>query len=148
MILLAEQSIQIARSIESVFAFAANLENFSQWFPEVADVRTLDNRDYTEPGVEYIETVHMPLGPPRKVRIRVRECEVDNHLITEGNLMPILPRMEMYFLDRGEYTEVQWRMFARGRGFLFQRILAPIARATMQKRSRKGLQRLKEILEE
>src|SRR5687767_12738371 len=110
MYLLAQASttIECARSV--VFNYAANLENFAEWFPGVLRITAPDNLAFDAVGKEYHETIVVPLRGERRVVLRVVEVAAPVRIVTEGALATVLPRMEIEFRDAGPgRCEVDWR---------------------------------------
>lgn len=142
---LAKNKIVIEKAIDEVFNYAANLENFAQWFPGVVSIASANSLKFTENGKKYRETFSS-IGSEKKVIIEVKDCLVMKHLMTESDFLPILPRMEMTFqkLD-GNRTEVVWSMFSRNNSLLWL-LFIPLVKLVMHNRSRKGLSRLRDIL--
>ena len=129
-----------------VFKFAANLENFALWFPGVESITSANSLLYAEVGKNYKETFSS-LGSKQKVLVEVKDCQVEKYIITESEFLPVLPRMEISFQAMADNkTEVVWSMVSRNRGLLWA-ILVPLVKLVMNNRSRKGLTRLREILE-
>lgn len=145
--LLASRSVEVVAPVESVFFYAANLENYSAWFPGVLSIRAKDSRALDEIGKAYEEIVSVPFGKSVKVLIRVVEASYPERLVTEGDLRVLLPRMELSFqaLDDNK-TLMEWRMYSRRRGKLAG-LLRPLFRLVLQSRSRYALIRLKTMLE-
>jgi hypothetical protein len=102
MYLLADAVITVECSCAKAFEYAANLEKFVDWFPGVVTIVASDDVSAAAIGKRYMETVSVPLRGKRSVTIRVREATVPQHLVTEGDLRPLLPRMEMEFVDAGQ----------------------------------------------
>jgi hypothetical protein len=142
---LAKNKIIVDKGVDTVFNYAANLENFALWFPGVVSIASANDLKFMEKGKKYRETF-TSLGSKKKVIIEVKECLPMQQLITESEFLPILPRMEITFqkLD-GNRTEVSWSMFSRNNSFLWL-IFQPLAKLIMHNRSKKGLRRLKEIM--
>ncbi|MBL0728581.1 SRPBCC family protein [Piscinibacter sp. HJYY11] len=148
MYLLAHTSILISCPVQRAFDFAANLENFSTWFPGVIAIASDDGLPFTAVGKQYRETVAMPLRGRREVSIRVKEAVSPHRLVTEGALATLLPRMEIDFHERGpDACEMTWRMLSRNRALLPRWTVLPLARRVMARRAAVGLRRLKARLE-
>lgn len=147
MYLLAENRMDIKASSSDVFEYIVDLNNFGDWFPEVAAIKSVDDKPIADIGKKYIETVHMPFGGQRKVVIRLKECRPGSFFATEGNLKPLLPRMEVELQPNGEGTRITWRMYSRGRGPFLRLVVLPPARLVMKRRSRQALENLKAFFE-
>jgi carbon monoxide dehydrogenase subunit G len=145
--LLSSRSIEIAAPINAVFTYAANLENFPAWFPGALSIRAKDSRPINEVGKCYEEIVGVPFGRSAKVRIEVVESNQPEHLVTEGDYAPLLPRMEMYFQAVGEnQTLMEWKMYSRRRGIL-SGLFLPVLSLVLKSRSRHALCKLKDLVE-
>ncbi|HET8637769.1 MAG TPA: SRPBCC family protein [Acidobacteriaceae bacterium] len=145
--LLAKRTIQISSPTTAVFSYAANLENFSAWFPGVLSIRAQDSLAIDEVGKTYEEIVSVPFGRSTKVRIQVVEASQPVRIVTEGDYRVLLPRMEMDFRPNGENeTQVEWRMYSRRRGILAG-LLLPVLSFVLKSRSRHALTKLKGTLE-
>jgi carbon monoxide dehydrogenase subunit G len=146
--LLAEQHAEIACPVESAYRLACNLERFGDWFPGVVAIESGNDLAHATVGKRYVETVDVPLRGARKVDIVVKEAEPNRLLVTEGNLAPILPRMEIRFEPAGtDACAVRWRMYSRSPGALARMTVVPLAARVMRKRAAVGMARLKKLLE-
>lgn len=149
MYLLADTAIDIDCPRQQAFDYAANLENFPHWFPAVIAMQAEDGLPFTAVGKQYRESVDLPLRGRRTVLVRVEEASSPARLVTEGSLALLLPRMEMTFDDQGTAAcRVTWRMFSRNPRRWARWTVLPLARRTLARRARIGLQRLKLTLEQ
>lgn len=148
MYLLADVVITVACSQVRAFHFAANLENFAEWFPGVMTIAASDELPFETIGKRYTETVSMPLRGTRSVTIRVTDAVAPRRIATHGDLRPLLPRMEMDFVHTGPDTcEVRWRMMSRNENLLAALTVLPVAARVMRRRAKAGLRNLKLHLE-
>lgn len=146
--LLTERSATIACSVDAAYRYASNLERFGEWFPGVVRIVSSDGLDHGVVGKEYLETVSVPLRGHRDVRIRVREARKDELFVTEGTLVPLLPRMEIRFRASGPSAcSVTWRMLSRNDGWLARAVLVPFASRVVAERATRAMARLKANLE-
>lgn len=146
--LLAEQSTTIRCDVRTVFAYASNMENFSQWFPGVRSIVSANALQPTEPGKEYLEVVATPAGEERQVLVRVRQVEPDRLFVTEGEYPPLLPRMEILFRAEGaDECAITWRMFSRNDAPESELSWLPMARGAIRERAEAGVAQLKMRLE-
>jgi hypothetical protein len=146
--LLASSVVTIACSNTKAFDYAADLENFADWFPGVIGIVAHNELPFATAGKHYVETVAVPLRGNRTVRIRVVEADSPNRLVTEGDLPLLLPRMEIEFEDVGKDScEVRWRMLSRNEIVLVRFAVLPVARWLMGRRATAGLRKLKQRLE-
>jgi hypothetical protein len=146
--LLASPVVTIACSSRKAFDYAANLENFIDWFPGVIGIVADNELPFATPGKQYVETVAVPLRGKRRARIWVVEADSPKRLVTEGDLPLLLPRMEIEVNDIGENScEVRWRMLSRNEIVLVRFAVLPVARWLMGRRATAGLRNLKQRLE-
>jgi hypothetical protein len=130
------------------FSYAANLENFAQWFPGVIRMTSANDLPFDAAGKQYLETVVLPLRGQRAVGIRVVDVDMPFRIVTEGELPTVLPRMEMAFREWGpDRCEVDWTMFSRNTRGIARWTLLPLARRLMTRRAQVGMQRLRIRLE-
>jgi hypothetical protein len=149
--LLAEQSVDIARPLATVYRDATNLEHFGEWFPGVIAVVSANGLPHATVGKEYRETVEVPGRGRVDVRIRVCEARQDAWLATEGDLLPLLPRMEMQVEPLApQNCRLTWRMWSRhpGDDEAVRTALWPAASRLLSQRAVDGLARLKQRLEQ
>ena len=76
MYLLARSRVTVRCSRAKTFEYAANLENFVDWFPGVITIVACNDLPFAAPGKQYWETVAVPLRGKRTVVIRVVEANV------------------------------------------------------------------------
>ena len=145
---VAESSTRIVAPISDVYEYATNLELFGDWFPDVEQVVPLNNLLPTHRGKQYLETVRLPFGQRRKIKISVVDSKPDELLVTEGSFFPLMSRMEFRFgeLQDGS-TKVTWQMFSRNDSAIFSRFFLPLVRQMMQKRGELGLLALRWTLD-
>jgi uncharacterized membrane protein len=145
--LLAEGTVEIGRSCDDAYAYVSNLENFPAWFPGVAAMRALDATAHGSVGKRYRETVHLPFGRTTTIDIEVKEAQPGAHLVTEGQGL-LLPCMRVQFTAlSGARTRIDWRMVSRNHAWWFRRLAAPLLRAVLGRRARRGLRQLRLNLE-
>lgn len=104
--LLAEDSVRIKRPVSDVFDYVKNMERFGEWFPGVLAIESADAHSHGQIGKEYVETVVIPLRGKRKIKLVVREAQVDKIFVTEGKLSPLMPRMEVSFYSNGSDSDL------------------------------------------
>lgn len=148
MYLLAHATTRIDCPRDVAFDYAANLENFAEWFPGVIEMAAADPLAFDTVGKQYHETVAVPGRGRRQVVIRVVEVRPPHRIATEGTLPTVLPRMEIEFRDTGPgQCEVDWRMFSRTTRGVGRWVILPLARHLMARRAQAGVRRLKSRLE-
>ncbi len=146
--LLAKESVRINRPANIVFDYVANMERFGEWFPGVLSIESANGHPHGSVGKEYLETVAIPLRGERKIKLVVREAQASNLFVTEGQLLPLMPRMEISIDSNGtESCNITWRMFSRNESTIFRLTLLPFARRVVRKRATRGLGKLKSNLE-
>ncbi|MBC7983473.1 MAG: SRPBCC family protein [Candidatus Obscuribacterales bacterium] len=146
--LLADQTTDVACPVEVAYRYASNLEHFGEWFPGVIAIESTNALEHGTLGKEYLETVSVPLRGQRKVKIMVKEVQLNKLFVTESAFAPLMPRMEILFRASGvRVCQVTWRMFSRNNGFLTRATIIPVARSVMSKRAAIGVTRLKINLE-
>lgn len=148
MYLLADAVVTVECSPAMAFDYAANLENFAEWFPGVVSIVADDELSTATIGKTYLETVSVPLRRTRSVTIRVIEVTAPRRLVTQGDLRPLLPQMELEFVEAGQNScEVRWRMLSRNANRLTGCTVLPLAKWVMRRRANMGLRNLKLLLE-
>lgn len=148
MYLLAHTATFIQCPREAAFNYAANLENFAQWFPGVAGMAADNDLPFDAVGKQYREALDVPLRGRRSVLLRVVEVKTPSRIVTEAALPTVLPRMEIDFREAGaDRCEVDWRMFSRTAGGVGRWTILPLARRLMARRAAAGLRRLRLRLE-
>ncbi|MGB0943456.1 MAG: SRPBCC family protein [Marinomonas sp.] len=96
MIPLTNVSLSIEQDIDTVFAYATNLENYANWFEGVIDIKSANNLGQFELGKTYQETLLIN-GQEAMLTIKVHECSQPNLFVTQGDLAGFLPQMNMSF---------------------------------------------------
>lgn len=145
---LAKAAVHIDCPAAIVFAYAADLENFGDWFPGVIGVAAQDELPIDVVGKSYAETVAVPLRGKRDILLRVVDVIPLRRLVTEGDLPMVLPRMEIDIEDDGMGScDVRWRMASRNRSAIARHSLLPIAGWLMRRRATDGLRNLTRQLE-
>lgn len=119
------------------------------WFPGVVAITSLDALAHGERGKAYLETVRIPLRGRRRITLQVREARAPHFFATEGQLRPLLPRMEIS-IDATTLAActLTWRLFSRNHSRGVRWLLLPLAGSVMRRRAAKGLATLKSQLEE
>lgn len=144
MIALARAEALLASSAAEVFAYVADLRHFGDWFPGVLAIEAAHPGG--EPGAEahYRETVRLPLRGTTQVAIRVREFVPGQRLITEGDLAPVWPRMQIELRSlETQRCELDWQMQSRSDRTSI-RLLSPLLRRVMQRRADAAVMQLQQ----
>lgn len=146
--LLAETSARVECPLSVAFQYAIDMENFGSWFPGVVSIKSNNDLPHGAPNKEYLEQARTP---PRGVRgfiVRVKESRFEEFFATEGQLSPLLPRMEMDFRSIGDNScQISWRMLSRNDTRMAKLALLPLAKQVVRRRARQGIARLKKNLE-
>lgn len=149
MILLAKTETKIQSSAQEAYQLLVNMERFGEWFPDVITIKSVNELAHGEVGKTYLETVSIPLIGNRKIKLRVAEAIRNQRIVTEGNLIPILPRMDIFIAELNEHEIlVKWSMFSRSPNKLVQLLLLPSVKRLMQQRADIASVRLKQLLEQ
>ncbi|MDG2528215.1 SRPBCC family protein [Caulobacter endophyticus] len=144
---LADQVIEIARPADEVFAFVANHENYARWYPGALKVVALDDLPHGAPGKAYEETLVLPSGRTTVFTIRTIEVRAPDLFVTEGELSPVFPRMEIRLTSKSpQVTELRLKFLSRSRSFLLRLLIALLVRGIVSRQTKVGLSRLQSIL--
>ena len=73
------------------------MENYQEWFPGVINIQSANDLNHGVIGKKYIEILEFPQGT-QELLIEVKDLINNSTFVTEGDLEPIQPRMEMGFL--------------------------------------------------
>jgi hypothetical protein len=147
-VILVDETIHVRRPLSAVFAYISNHENYAQWFPEVETIVSGNDLPHGTVGKQYREAVQVQRGRTVDMTITVVASRPDKFFATEGDFVPLLPRMEVRFTPvSDEETEVQWMFLSRNTSVITRLAISLIAKRGLQRRSKIGLQRLTEILE-
>ena len=136
MYLLAAFDCEINVDVSEVFELTSDLVRFGDWFPQVVKIDEANDLSPGQVGKAYLEHVRIPLAGEKVVEIVVTESERNQYFATEGNLSPLLPRMEMrYSTVTGNDCRLQWKMYSRSGSSLVRCALLPLARRIMSARA-------------
>ncbi len=140
MLLLLDLKTELNTSAPEVFAFISDLANLPDWLPGAMRVEPADASPTEQVGKTYIEQVRLPGGRVRPVRIRVVRSEPGRLLCTEGELPPLLPRMEWRVMPVSSTRCVlHWRVHSRQTHWLFRLLGRPLARYLLRRRGVRGI---------
>jgi len=140
-------SFEIDTSInkEECFLYLSNMDNFDNWFPEVVEIVS-KNKGPIGVGKQYLETVKIPLIGYKKITLTVKNFEQYSQFSTEGNLAPLLPRMEISLSNSSNgKTNINWAFYSRNSSKLFK-LFVPLFRYVMTKRAKIASVKLKVAL--
>lgn len=146
--LLVEKTISVRRPANEVFAYVSNMERFGEWFPGVVSIASSDGLPHGAVGKVYLETARVPFRGDRQIALQVREAQAPHFFATEGNLRPLLPRMEVSITATApDACTLSWRMFSRSQGAGVRALAVPLTRMVMARRAAIGVANLKLRLE-
>lgn len=142
---LASFEIDTSVDKEECFLYLSNMDNFGNWFPEVVEIAG-KNKASIGVGKQYIETVKIPLIGYKKITLTVKNYEQYSLFSTEGNLAPLLPRMEILVSNCSNgKTKINWAFYSRNSSKLFK-LFIPLFRYVMTKRASIASAKLKAVL--
>lgn len=148
-LVLIDQSIVIDCSIEDVFAFVANHENYALWFPNVISIHSMTDEPHGTIGKIYSETIRMPGGRERQISIPVVESQPPHQLATEGVFAPLHPRMEYQLKSLAENkTELRWLFTSRAKSMFGKFMVRQMAAKRMAANAKIALPKLKSLVEQ
>lgn len=146
-IILADQTVDITRPADEVFTFMANHENYPRWYPGALKVNALDDLPPGALGKAYEETLALPSGRLTVFTIRTVEAQAPDLLVTEGELPPLFPRMEIRLTAKSsQATEVRLRFLSRSRSPIARLLITLLVRRMVRRQTKVGLSRLQAIL--
>ena len=149
MTLIAQAETLVNCSASHAFSLVSNMERFGDWFPAVKSINSVNDLPHGKVGKKYLETVSVPFRGERQIEITVKEAIKNQRFVTEGQFLPLLPRMEIELTKQSESeTVLQWRMYSRSTSKAVKMLLLPLAKGVMQKRAVIGANRLKKLLEQ
>lgn len=101
MIELAKASTLVPASIDTVFQYVTNMENYGEWFPGVRAITSENSLPHATIGKTYVETLLLPEGEFELI-IEVSQCEPNRLFLTKGSLEAVLPQMTINFSHERE----------------------------------------------
>lgn len=141
MIKLASFTLLTETPIEPSFNYLSDMTNFGDWFPEVIRIVEKDSAEIG-PGKTWLEDVKVPGKGIQPVSVSVVDYEPAHIFTTEGDLDGIQPRMEIRLsIAPSGRTKIDWAFYSRNNRWIF-RLLAPLLRSVMGKRSRQAQRQL------
>lgn len=144
MIRLAQAEARLASPAGQVFDWVSDLRRFGDWFPGVLGIQAAHAGGEPGLGAHYRESVKLPLRGATEVDIRVCTYEPGAQLVTEGDLAPIWPRMQIDIAADGpDHCRLIWRMDSRSQSPGI-RLAAPLLRRVMQRRADGAMRRLRQ----
>jgi len=147
MIELAKTSVTILAPVKTVFVYATNMEHYKQWFPGVLEIHSANNLKHGEVGKTYVEQLALPNGETA-LEIKVVQCEENRLFITQGDLVGLLPQMEMTFTSQGESSCTMDLSYSSRNPALSENTdMLETLRANLHERAETGIAKLKSILE-
>lgn len=145
---LVDETLSIAAPISRVFAFLANHENYVLWFPKVISIISANQLPHGTVGKIYEEAIRLPGGRDKMITITVVESRSPELFVTEGDLAPLHPRMEVHLLAKSDdETSVNWKFYSRSQSMVGRALIRMLIQKPLQRDSKTGLARMKAILE-
>jgi len=148
--LLAQASINIQADLKSSFLYFADLNNYAEWFPEVTQMKEVDNSPISTLNKAYEEKVILDeSGNSTFILVQVKEFFENEKIITQAEFEPLLPQMTISCesindkeirIDFKFESRSQEEAFLEGDDFKFFKNL-------LSSRAGLGLKKLKETLE-
>ncbi|MEH6791622.1 SRPBCC family protein [Parasphingorhabdus sp.] len=145
---LADHRVLIEAPITSVFDFLANHENYALWYPNVISIISANPLPHGHVGKIYQEDIRLPTRRVQQINITVVESRSPNLFVTEGDFVPLHPRMEVHLSEQasGE-TMLHWRFYSRSQSTIGRWLIPLLLGKTLQRDSGIGLARMKAIVE-
>lgn len=148
MIELARASVSISSPIETVFKYVSNMENYKEWFPGVACIKSANDLDHGVVGKKYRETLSLPSGEA-ELLIEVSQCDVNRLFLTKGNLTGVLPQMTVEFIAQKEgCCEVKLQYHSRSPELTATSDITIELMNDISVRANKGMTNLRSIMEQ
>lgn len=148
MIELAKTSVSIAAPIDNVFKYVTNMENYSNWFPGVVEIKSVNNLSHGVVGKKYVEMLSLPDGDAELV-IEVDRSETNKLFLTKGNLDGILPQMTVTFsVNQDKSCQVNLQYHSRNPDLTSASDIVIALREDLSIRANQGVARLKTRMEQ
>jgi reticulon-4-interacting protein 1, mitochondrial len=147
MIHVLSQSIAIHRSASDVYRYISDMENYVQWFPDILQMRAIDQQPIGTLGKRYDEIARLPNGKEERIIVEVVEAIEDKKLSVEASLSPVLPRFD-YVIEaiNSQSCVFHWTCNARNTS-LQSRLFVMVMRLVLKARLKRALLQLKSRLE-
>ena len=148
-LVLVDATLSIGSPIATVFEMLSNHENYKRWFPGVVAIVSHDGIPHGTVGKIYKETLKLPTGRDRTIRIEVLECQPPAIFAMEAEFAPLHPRTEIRLTARSpDETIVNWKFFSRSQSAIGRFLIRALVKGPLARQSAAGLLRLKQILED
>ncbi len=148
--LVAKESIQIKVKHEKAFLYFANLNNYSSWFPEVAQMKEVETSPISTINKAYEEKVLLDeSGHSTFITVLVKEFMQNKRIITQAEFDPLFPQMTISCKeDSSSLTTIDFKFESRSMDetYLSSKDFKFI-KELLQSRSTIALRNLKKILE-
>jgi len=143
-----EERTTIARPVEDVFAYVANLRNIPAWRPDVLEIEgapeTLDIPSRLVPGTAFKEWINF--GGRKAWGMQVREVQAGRRAVFEATSGPgVRPTQTFLFEPDGGSTHVTFRGEIRTLGAY--RLIEPLLPRVIRRNWQRYLANLKALLE-
>jgi uncharacterized membrane protein len=138
-------AIEIDRTPQDVFAYAADLERQTEWQESLVSVK-LETDGPTRVGTKAVDTRKVP-GGTREFPFEMTEFDAPNRMSFQVTGGPVRPSGTMTFspLDGGSRTKVEFTIEFKGHGLGV--LLLPIVNRDARKLVPKDLEQLKARME-
>jgi len=148
MILLAQNIVVLHANVNHVFKFTTNMENYKKWFPGVLNIRSGNKLAHGQIGKQYIEILQFPQGN-KTLTIEVKESIENKIFVTEGDLEPLLPKMEMLFsVLENDSCQLHLNYVSRNSDLKEEDEFIVAIREDLSKRIKTATNKLKSIVED
>lgn len=148
--LITYNSIKVKASLEESFLYFADLNNYASWFPEVVEMKEIDNSPISKINKAYEEKVILDdSGNSTFITVQLKEFIENRRIITRAEFMPLLPQMTISCktLD-SQSVSIDFKFESRSKNeeYLKSDDFASL-KDLLTSRAKKGLKTLKDILE-
>lgn len=145
--LLAHFALDAHCAIRDAYDITTDMTRFGEWFPQVLDIRSIDDLPPGTTGKAYLETVRMPLGKPQQIRLQVTDAIPGRFFATEGAFAPLMPRMEIrYAPGAAGHCRISWAMYSRNPHRALRFTLLPLIGLTLRGRATSARTNLGKLL--
>lgn len=147
MIELIEKSVLIKTSINQVYDYISNMENYGSWFPGVVKIVEHNNLDHGVVGKQYVETIQLPDGQINHT-LEVVHAEKNRKYVTiSETLKELLPQMTILLTGDSELCHVTWHFVLRNPDLKQDDEFVSALGVDLNQRAETGLANLKSMME-
>lgn len=138
-----ENSVQINKPVEEVFAFVANIENLPLWAGPVTEAKQISEGPIGM-GTKQIQSAQL-LGRQMETTQEVTEYELNKKLSTKSTSGPLPLDIDYTFEPVGEGTKITFEASLDAGGFF--KLAEPLVGRMLNRQTASDAQTLKELLE-